>query len=161
MSAQDRNDYLFYIHLLPAQDDMASDAKVATNTAHDFPTVSMSVEIFFYISDTLQSIPSRRGKFARFPVEPVVIGPEGASRARAIFRAWETIFAEGDTEIVLSFPDGKESLCRIDLLGSMRRLEEFAQKVESGGYVIYCSDTPDYRNDAKSKKLSKPVHAEV
>ena len=63
--------------------------------------------------------------------------------------------------MVLSFPDRKESLCRTDLLGAMRRLDEFAQKVESGSCVIYCSDTPDYRSDAKTKKTSRLVREAV
>jgi hypothetical protein len=159
MSAEDNHDFLFYFHLLPWQDDVALDTKVATNAAHDFPTVSIPVEIFFYLSDTLQSIPTRRGQFARFPMEQVVIGNEGASRARAIFHAWETIFAEGNNDVVLSFPDRKESFCRTELLRVMRRLGEFAQRVESGDCVIFCSDTPDYRRAARTNKIESPAHA--
>lgn len=145
---------VIYFHLVPPEDKFRLMLLAGRGDIHDFPTVAMPHRLFSYLADTLRWIPTQFAPMARVPFERPVIGAEGALTARKIFGAWAQIFSTA-AEVVLTvgvgFPAETLSVRRDDLVSCMSALEEFTHEVEGGQKVIYCSDTPDYRDHPVSE----------
>jgi hypothetical protein len=150
-----KHEFLYYFHLVPADDLQDLVSAASRGEIHDFPTVAIPVDLFDYILDTLEWIPTRFGRLARFPFERAAIASEGASIARCVFAAWKQLFSAAGQEISLSLPGPhKVVFCKDEIVLAMASLEQFAETLERGGKMIYCSDVPDYRKRAINASTS-------